>query len=214
MKLFFGKKENKIITMFREHLEKVEEGIELLDDLLKAYIKSENYKQLCEKIESIENQADVLRRNIEKEMYKGGFLPNFRGDLLGIIESVDKVMNKTESVSDIFYYEAPFIPEELKEEFVKLSEEIITTYKHLKKAIECIFDNIDNASEIIKGVEKSEHQADIHEKNIKEIVFKMNLALSQKLHIKQICENMGDIADRAENTSDRLDILLMKRNIK
>jgi hypothetical protein len=214
MKLFFGKKENKIITMFREHLEKVEDGIELLDDLVHAYIKKENFKQLCEKISQIENQADILRRSIEKEMYKGGFLPNFRGDLLGIIESVDKVMNKTESVSDIFYYEDPFIPEELKEEFVKLSEEIITTYKQLKKSIECIFDNIDNASEIIKEVEKSEHKADIHEKNIKQIVFKMNLALSQKLHIKQICENMGDIADRAENTSDRLNILLMKRNIK
>jgi hypothetical protein len=155
-----------------------------------------------------------LRRGIEKEMYKGGFLPNFRGDLLGIIESVDKVMNKTESVSDIFYYETPYIPEELKDEFIKLSEEVITTYKHLKTALESIFDNIDDASEIIKEVEKSEHNADIHEKNIKEIVFKMNLALSQKLHIKQICENMGDIADRAENTSDRLNILLMKRNIK
>lgn len=214
MKLFFGKKENQIITMFREHLEKVEEGIDLLDDLVHAYIKKENSKQLCEKISQIENQADVLRRGIEKEMYKGGFLPNFRGDLLGIIESVDKVMNKTESVSDIFYYETPYIPEELKDEFIKLSEEVITTYKHLKTAIESIFDNIDDASEIIKEVEKSEHNADIHEKNIKEIVFKMNLALSQKLHIKQICENMGDIADRAENTSDRLNILLMKRNIK
>jgi hypothetical protein len=214
MKLFFGKKENKIITMFREHLEKVEDGIELLDDLVHAYIKKENFKQLCEKISQIENQADILRRSIEKEMYKGGFLPNFRGDLLGIIESVDKVMNKTESVSDIFYYEDPFIPEEVKDEFVKLSEKIIDTYKHLKTAIESIFDNIDDASDIIKEVEKSEHEADIHEKNIKQIVFKMNLALSQKLHIKQICENMGDIADRAENTSDRLNILLMKRNIK
>jgi hypothetical protein len=200
--------------MFRKHLDKVEEGIELLDDVIKDYMKSNNYRELCEKIDSIENQADVLRRGIEKEMYKGGFLPNFRGDLLGIIESVDKVMNKTESVSDIFYYETPYIPEELKDEFIKLSEEVITTYKHLKTAIESIFDNIDDASEIIKEVEKSEHNADIHEKNIKEIVFKMNLALSQKLHIKQICENMGDIADRAENTSDRLNILLMKRNIK
>jgi predicted phosphate transport protein (TIGR00153 family) len=214
MKLFFGKKENNIITMFGKHLDKVEEGIELLDDVIKDYMKSNNYRELCEKIDSIENQADVLRRGIEKEMYKGGFLPNFRGDLLGIIESVDKVMNKTESVSDIFYYETPYIPEELKDEFIKLSEEVITTYKHLKTAIESIFDNIDDASEIIKEVEKSEHNADIHEKNIKEIVFKMNLALSQKLHIKQICENMGDIADRAENTSDRLNILLMKRNIK
>jgi hypothetical protein len=214
MKLFFGKKENNIITMFRKHLDKVEEGIELLDDVIKDYMKSNNYRELCEKIDSIENQADVLRRGIEKEMYKGGFLPNFRGDLLGIIESVDKVMNKTESVSDIFYYETPYIPEELKDEFIKLSEEVITTYKHLKTAIESIFDNIDDASEIIKEVEKSEHNADIHEKNIKEIVFKMNLALSQKMHIKQICENMGDIADRAENTSDRLNILLMKRNIK
>ncbi|SDC33212.1 TIGR00153 family protein [Geotoga petraea] len=214
MKLFFGKKENNIITMFRKHLDKVEEGIELLDDVIKDYMKSNNYRELCEKIDSIENQADVLRRGIEKEMYKGGFLPNFRGDLLGIIESVDKVMNKTESVSDIFYYETPYIPEELKDEFIKLSEEVITTYKHLKTAIESIFDNIDDASEIIKEVEKSEHNADIHEKNIKEIVFKMNLALSQKLHIKQICENLGDIADRAENTSDRLNILLMKRNIK
>lgn len=214
MKLFFGKKENQIITMFREHLEKVEEGIDLLDDLVHAYIKKENSKQLCEKISQIENQADVLRRGIEKEMYKGGFLPNFRGDLLGIIESVDKVMNKTESVSDIFYYEDPFIPEEVKDDFISLSEKIISTYKSLKKSIEAIFDNVDDASDLIKDVERYEHEADIYEKNIKQEVFKMNIALSQKLHIKQICESMGDIADRSENTGDRLDILLMKRNIK
>ena len=214
MKLFFGKKENKIITMFREHLEKVDDGIDLLDDLLNAYMKKEHFRELCESIDDIENQADVLRRGIERAMYKGGFLPNFRGDLLGIIESVDKIMNKTESVADMFYYEDPFIPEEVKEEFISLSEKIIKTYKSLKRAIESIFDNVDDASDLIKEVEVSEHEADIHEKNIKEIVFKMNLALSQKLHIKEICESMGDIADRAENTSDRLDILLMKRNIK
>lgn len=35
------------------------------------------------------------------EMYSGAFLPNFRGDLLGLIESVDKVANKAEYVADL-----------------------------------------------------------------------------------------------------------------
>jgi len=119
MKLFFGKKEEKVIKLFSKHLEKVEEGVNLLTELIELYVTNDIEKsiELSKQISNIESEADTLRRKTESEMYQGAFLPNFRGELLELIEAVDKVMNKTQTVSEILVFQKPKIPEDFKEDF-------------------------------------------------------------------------------------------------
>ncbi|MDK2906824.1 MAG: uncharacterized protein PWQ66_785 [Petrotoga sp.] len=217
MKLFFGKKEEKVIKLFSKHLEKVEEGLNLLTELIEFYVTNDMDKsvELSKQISNVESQADTLRRKTESEMYQGAFLPNFRGELLELIEAVDKVMNKTQTVSEILVFQKPKIPEDFREDFLKQCGLVKKTYKFLKKSIENVFENIEKSGEYIQKVELHEHEEDILEKDMLRRLFEINnLELCEKLQLKDLFLQIGDIADKAEDASDKLEIIVLKRNIK
>ncbi|KUK81870.1 MAG: Uncharacterized protein XD96_1012, partial [Petrotoga mobilis] len=89
------------------------------------------------------------------------------------------------------------------------------TYKSLKKSIENVFENIEKSSEYIQKVELHEHEEDVLEKDLIRRLFEIdNLELSEKLQLKDLFLQIGDIADRAEDASDKLEIIVLKRNIK
>jgi len=89
------------------------------------------------------------------------------------------------------------------------------TYKFLKKSIENVFENIEKSSEYIQKVELHEHEEDILEKDLIRRLFEIDsLELSEKLQLKDLFLQIGDIADRAEDASDKLEIIVLKRNIK
>jgi len=217
MRLFFGKKEEKVIKLFSKHLEKVEDGVNLLTELLELYVNNDMEKsfELSKKISDIESEADTLRRKTESEMYGGAFLPNFRGELLELIETVDKVMNKTQTVAEILVFQKPKIPESFREGFLEQSQLVKKTYKSLKKSIENVFENIEKSGEYIQKVESHEHEEDILEKDLLRKLFEIDsIELAEKLQLKDLFLQIGDIADRAEDASDKLEIIILKRNIK
>ncbi|PNR94592.1 TIGR00153 family protein [Petrotoga sp. 9PWA.NaAc.5.4] len=217
MKLFFGKKEEKIIDLFSKHLSKIEEGLSSFEEMVVSYLNNdkEKTKETLEKISEIESEADSLRRKTESVMYEGAFLPNFRGDLLGLIEAADKVMNKIQSVSEILEFQKPNIPEEFKEDFLGQIQLVKKSYKFLKKSIESLFENIEKGHEFVKKVEEYEHKEDILEKALIKKLFDMEkLQLAEKIQLKDLFLQIGDIADRAEDASDRVEIIILKRNIK
>ncbi|MGQ9615424.1 MAG: DUF47 family protein [Spirochaetota bacterium] len=58
-----------------------------------------------------ENEADILRREIDREMFQGAFMQSLRETLFMTVDSVDKVTNRSEKLGDFltpvsteFYY--------------------------------------------------------------------------------------------------------------
>ncbi|MDK2923436.1 MAG: uncharacterized protein PWQ90_877, partial [Pseudothermotoga sp.] len=132
-----GKKELEIVNLVHEHLEKVSTTLVSLKNLLEVYLSQQldRIAELAEEVRRLEHEADIVRRKVESIMYSGAFLPNFRGDLLGIIEAADKVANKAEYVADLLEIERPYIPDSLNEEIKALLDRCIETYDVLKQAI-------------------------------------------------------------------------------
>ncbi len=123
-------------------MDKIQEGLDVFQEVLELYLTNQ-YEEMMEKVQKVsllENQADILRRKSISVMYEGAFLPNLRGgELLALIESVDKVMNKIQSVSESLDFQRPKIPEEFKEDILKQNQYVRETYKHLKSSIESLF---------------------------------------------------------------------------
>ncbi|CEP79117.1 MAG: TIGR00153 family protein [Defluviitoga tunisiensis] len=217
MRLFVGKKEEKVKDLVFKHLDKIQEGLDVFQEVLELYLTNQ-YEEMMEKVQKVsllENQADILRRKSISVMYEGAFLPNLRGELLALIESVDKVMNKIQSVSESLDFQRPKIPEEFKEDILKQNQYVRETYKHLKSSIESLFLNIEKTNEDILKVEEFEHKEDVLEKSMIKKLFSMgNLELAEKLELRDIFSQIGDIADRAEDASDRVSVIVLKRKVK
>ncbi|MDK2898402.1 MAG: uncharacterized protein PWP36_621 [Thermotoga sp.] len=145
------------------------------------------------------------------EMYSGAFLPNFRGDLLGLIESVDKVANKAEYVADLIVLQKPEVPHQLKDLILMQMEYSLKAYESLKSALRFLFEDLERVEEFALAVEKYEHEEDNVERTALRKLFEMDIESCVKLELKELIRSIGDIADRTEDVSDRAEIILLKR---
>ncbi|MDN5359786.1 MAG: uncharacterized protein PWQ84_849 [Thermotogaceae bacterium] len=212
---FFGKKELRIIQLFEDHMVAVENTVKSLIDFLKNIENPDlDRESFVEKIRKNESDADDKRRKMETEMYLGAFLPNFRGDLLGIAESIDVVANKAESTADLIELQNISIPKEFIPKLIELAEKSLETYLSVKKAASSIFNDMDVANDLINRTEDLEHETDILEKNLVRTLFRKDeIELAHKIQLEKLIKKLADIADQAENVSDRLQIVIFKRRV-
>lgn len=212
---FFGKKELRIIQLFEDHMVAVENTVNALINLLKEFEKDP--KSIVKTVEAVrqnESDADMKRRKMETEMYLGAFLPNFRGDLLGIAESIDVVANKAESTADLIELQNIEIPDFMLPKLVTLSEKSLDTFLSVKNAAKAIFKDMEVANTYIQTTEGLEHESDLVEKEIiRELFRKEAIELAHKMQLEKLVKKIADIADQAENVSDRLQIVIFKRRI-
>jgi hypothetical protein len=193
----------------------VENTVKSLIDFLKNIENPDlDRESFVEKIRKNESDADDKRRKMETEMYLGAFLPNFRGDLLGIAESIDVVANKAESTADLIELQNISIPKELIPKLIELAEKSLETYLSVKKAASSIFNDMDVANDLINRTEDLEHETDILEKNLVRTLFRKDeIELAHKIQLEKLIKKLADIADQAENVSDRLQIVIFKRRV-
>ncbi|MDK2839399.1 MAG: uncharacterized protein PWQ83_949 [Thermosipho sp. (in: thermotogales)] len=212
MSLFFGKKEQVVIELFRQHLDAVENTIVKLQDLIYEE-KKEKHKELAEEVRKAETTADQIRRKAELEMYSGAFLPNFRGDLLGTIEALDRIANKAESVADEIDLQDLTIPKEIHENLKALISKSLETYKALKEAAKEMFEDFEKASQMIVETERFEHETDEIERSTIRKIFSLDIPLAEKIQLKDLVHRIADISDTSEDVSDRIQIILYKRKV-
>lgn len=207
-----GKREKQVVSLFLKHCEKVEETLHQLRTFIEGYMEdpdsvSSVYQKVCE----LESEADKLRRETERGINEGAFLPNFRGDLTELMELVDKIANKAEYVADLFSLQKPKIPEELKGYLLKQLEISLKAFRSLRKAVESLFEDLAKVESYVLEVERFEHEEDMVEKEALKKLFDMEIEKCEKIELKEIMRSIGDIADRAEDASDRILVIVAKR---
>jgi len=213
--MFFGKKEMAIIQLFNEHLDFISRTLENLE---KVFLASQNddsssVEIYSEEVRKMESAADAKRREMENSMYQGAFLPNFRGDFLGLAESFDKVANEAENVVDQIVLQHLVIPSELKTDLLKQVQLAAETFEASKEAAVNLFQELSVAEEKIKETERLENTEDSHERALVKKIFEMNISLAEKRQLRELVLSIGDIANLSEDCSDRMEIIVLKRRV-
>ena len=215
MTLFFSKT-NKLLEMIEEYLEKVTECMEQARKTLLLYIDKgpcEEFNELVTKTHMAESRSDDLRREIEISLYEKALIPESRGDILGLLEAVDRIPNKAESVAFQMQTEALRIPDEFKSELRKIININFDIFKDIKRAIKAVFKNIKEVRNITNEIDKKESSSDSMERDLIKKLFSSNIDIGEKILLKELIIEIGSISDRAEDTADRLNIMAVKRLI-
>jgi len=175
--------------------------------------RSQNYRKLSKEIKTIEHDADVLRRDIENRLYAQNLIPDFRGDVLELVENLDKVINEFDEVAHGFYLERPVIPETYHEQLLELVNEVCQCAENLAFASRAFFKDFSSVRNYSKKVYLLEHESDKTTAKLIDEIFSSDMELAHKLQLKTFLSEVADIADLAENCVDQLLIYVIKRDI-
>jgi len=214
MDFFFGGKKNRVQERTEKYLEKIHETIEMFRKTIEKYFEtgvSREFKEMIESTHFSESMADDIRREIELEMYQKSLIPESRGDILGLIEATDSILNKAQSV--LYQIETEFldIPGELKDDFLELINNNIAAFEAAIEGFRILFRSLKDIREKVKEVDKRESSSDRMERDLIRKVFSSNYDIGQKILIKDLIIEIGNISDMSEEVTDRLNIVAAKR---
>jgi predicted phosphate transport protein (TIGR00153 family) len=198
-----------------DYLDLVIRGALLFKEGLKCYCNGdiEHFGAHLRDLEAIESRADALRRSIETRLYAETLIPESRGDVLGLLESIDRVLNRTAETLTQFDIEMPDLLDELKPLFLELTEASMCAVESMVSAGRAYFRDPERVRDYINKTMFYEHEADSRGDQIKRRVFRMDIDLSRKVHMRYFAYHIETISDEAEDVCDRLAIATIKRSL-
>lgn len=185
-----------------------------LEKAMAAYLNQEagNFTNLYGRINEIEHHLDILRRDIEEEIYGRRLLPDTRGDILVLLESMDKIPNRIQALARELALQKIQVPVRLHVGLSKLVERDVKIVQVLTRAARAFLDKPHEVKQDAKELSYYEHEGDLIEQEAVAIVFgDENLELAHKLQLHRLIDDLGSICDIAEDIGDRLVIAALKR---
>ncbi len=217
MSKLFMNRTKQLEADIEEFLDKVTISGLILLESVKSYInqESERFENQYKKITKLESEADELRRNIKHKLYSNMLIPESRGDVLGLLETLDDVVDTAEKVIEQFSIEKPDIPEFLHKDFLSLAELSAKAVDELVKGARSFFKEINLVNDFVNKVHYYEHEADDVEEVLKRNVFESKeiKKFSRKVHLRYFAEKISLVSDVAESVAERLSVYAIKRKI-
>jgi len=212
------KKEKEVIELIIKHADTVEECLAVSLQTLQSYIQDylTNAKKLAHKSDDIETKADIIRRQIRDKLYYGAYMPILREDIFRLVVTLDNVANAAETCCDVFLNQRPAVPKKFKSDFEKIIDASLGVGKPLKHAVLCYLQGIcpiEVSRQHSKDIGLSESKVDAMERKLTKKIFSSSLKYSHKNHLRLCLEKIVDVSDRAEDSSEQLDIVILKSMI-
>jgi predicted phosphate transport protein (TIGR00153 family) len=212
--LFFDKKASEVEELFIEFFETIDRVLKEFRAMLFAYFKVDKvFKEEAWKVHNLEHDADVIRRKIEIKLSEGAFLPIYREDYITLAELVDRIANKAEATSDYVVLTRPQIPDFLLDGLHSLIDASIKTYTPMIDGLKAFQNDMGKVMEVTQKIGDLEQEVDQIQWDVTKKLFKSDLDLAAKLHLKGLIDSIADISDRIEDAAERFEVMLVKRRI-
>ena len=199
-----------------DFLDKLSQSALLFRDAIETYMAdgaSEEFEEKLKHVNSLESEADSLRRSVETQLYSQTLIPESRGDVLGLMENLDSVLNDIEGALWSFSIEAPEIPAKYHGDFAALADKVTLSVESLVLASRAFFRDIEAVGNHNHKVLFYEKEADKMGTRLKRAIFSSDLDLSRKAQLRNFVEVIDNVADKSEDVADRLSIYTIKRTV-
>lgn len=213
----FGNKTKQLEADIEGYLDLVSQSGLIFNEGIKSYINGnmDNFDKHYKDITALESEADSVRRDIKHKLYTYMLIPESRGDVLGLLETLDDVVDICEKVIEQFSIETPEIRDFLSVDFVNLADKSASAVNEIVKAARAFFHDITMVSNYVNKVHFFEHEVDDLEEQLKRKAFNSEdiQRFSQKVHMRYFAEQIAKVSDVAQDVAERLSVYAIKRKI-
>jgi len=198
-----------------EFLDTVAEGVLVFRSGVNAYLENADtdFAAAISEIGRLEHRADKLSREVESHLYSHSLIPEHRGDVLGLLENTDNIIDTAKASLMQFSVEQPDIPDEFDEGYRKLAEASFQAADAVVVSTRAFFRDVDAVKDTLFKVHHYEKEADGISDTLKRAIFASDLELARKIQLRYFALNVEKVSDEAEQVADRLAISAIKRNI-
>jgi hypothetical protein len=215
--MFNFKHAKKSIDIIEQFLSLIDQGSLIFKDGVRNYLlgNRENFEDNLKTLSNLSAEADIKKREIENILYTQSLMPQLRGDILKLLEELNNIIDLAKTNLFEFDVEVPFIPSELNQDLIKLTELSVLAIDSLIPAARDYFSNPDSVKEKLHRVYLYEKETDKLASSIKRRVFQTipQLKLSEKFHLRYFTLHIEILSDVAKNAADLLSIMALKRAI-
>ncbi len=211
------------IRPLEAHMSKVHACVKELGPFFEAALlqKWSDVESIQQNIVRLENEADDLKRDLRLHLPKGLFLPVSRSDLLELLTVQDRLANKAKDIAGVVLGRRMVLPDVIAADFMEYLRRCIDASKQANTAINELDELLEtgfSGSEVkivesmIAEVSRMERDTDDRQIKLRHIIFDLENTLPpvNVMFIYKIIEWTGELADRAREIGDRLQILLAR----
>lgn len=210
----FKRTTKKLIIRIDEFFDNIELGLLVFREGIKAYLEKdmEAFERHIQKVETMENTADRLQREIENEMITHSILPQHREEVSRLIEEMDEILDSLKSSLNEIHIELPDIPPVLNKDFISLAETSANAAEELVPAARAYFKAPYTVREKLLKVYYFESETDKISMNTKKRIFQemKDIDLAHKAHLRYIIHHIEGISDTAQKAADLLSGMAIK----
>ena len=209
------------VRPIQEHMEKVLEVAELLPGFLAAAQngKWDKAKEQQKAIVALEREADSLKHSVRTHIPKRLFMPVSRSDVLQLVTTQDRIANFTKDIAGLMLGRKMQFPEKLYPVVVEYCDAVLMVCRQALEAINTLDEvfevgfsrrEVKLVDDMIIEISKLEKRTDKQQIKLRATLFKMEDKLPpvEVMFLYNIIEMIGEIADYAERTGNRLQILV------
>ncbi|MBW2220456.1 MAG: DUF47 family protein [Deltaproteobacteria bacterium] len=199
-----------------DFLDKVSESGLLFRQGVDSYLTGhmEAFGNKLKQISDTEHQGDSLRRALEEMLYTQTLIPESRGDVLELLESMDTLLDQFKGALWRFDIECPEVCSEFHDDFRELGKTVSKAVESIVRSSRAFFKDISAVADHMHKVSFLETESDKISSRLQRAIFKReDLRLSHRMQLRDFVRHIDKIADRAEDVADSLSIYVIKRSL-
>jgi len=188
--------------------------VEQTQKSLNAYCASGDLQQLRQEVHTIhrvESEADDIRREIEVMMYSRALFPESRGDILSLLETMDKVPDQAEDVARNIADQMIAVPDFLHPDLSLLLDINCRCVAAMLECVGKMFTDFQHATTIIGRIDELESEADRVQSRLIQQIFASDVRDMAKILLRDLVNEIAAISDNAQDVGDRVRVMVAKR---
>jgi len=173
----------------------------------------DDFMVLADETHHFESKADDVREEIKTLMYSKVLLPESRGDIMGLLESIDQIPRFFEIILNIIRTQKLAIPDLITPDVRELVSVSMEACDLMIKQVEDLFQRGRRITELLDVIDEKESQCDAIERRIITATFDSGIDPFLKMQLKELVVFLGEISDQADRVSKRINIISLKRRV-
>ena len=214
---------NSPVSPLQKHIEKVVLCVEELIPYFDAVIKNDWGK--AEKIQTnlaaLENDADEIKNLLRMQLPSSLFMPMDRRDVLDVLQLQDKIANKAKDIAGLVLGRKMSLPESICNTYIEFLNRCVDATRQTQNAINELDElvaagfrgnEVTRVKKMIEELHVIEDETDKIQIKLRAELYKIEKDLPpvDVMFIYKIIEWTGDLADNAQSTGNRLQLMLAK----